>query len=90
MKDLRIQEETVLDMPTKNGVLNEENVSFVQRTVLFDALRGHKDLVKYRQDYPLNEASSVEFKTDFMILSIDRYMELLAMSGESKYKTFKV
>jgi hypothetical protein len=90
MKDLRIQGETVLDMPTKNGVLNEENVNFAQRTVLFDALRSHKDLVKYKQGYPLDEVSHVSFRADFMILSIDRYMELLAMSGESKYKTFKV
>lgn len=90
MKDLRIQGETVLEMPTKNGVLNEENISFTQRTVLFGALRNHKDLVKYKQSYPLDEVSKVSFKVDFMILSIDRYMELLAMSGESKYKTFKV
>lgn len=90
MKDLRIQGEYITEVPTRNGVLNEENVNFIKGTVLFNSVRDHKDLVKYRQEYPINESSKVTFKTDFMILSIDRYMELLAMSGESKYKTFKV
>jgi hypothetical protein len=89
MKDLRIQGETVLDMPTKNGVLNEENVSFVQRTVLFDALRSNKDLVKYKQGYPLDEMSNVSFKVEFMILSMDRYKELLTASGQCKCETSK-
>ena len=90
MKDLRIQGENTVVMPTKNGVLSEENVNFAKRTLLFEILRSHDDLVKHRQEYPLNEKSEVTFKTDFMILSIDRYMELLAISGESKYKAFKV
>jgi len=90
MKDLRIQGESTVVIPTKNGVLGEENVNFAKRTLLFESIMSHKDLVKMKQKYPLDEKSEVQFKTDFMILSIDRYMELLAMSGESKYKTFKV
>lgn len=90
MKDLRIQGENTITMPTKNGVLDRSNVDFAKRTLLFELIRNYQDLVKMKQEYPLDEKSEVTFKTDFMILSIDRYMELLALSGESKYKTFKV
>lgn len=88
MKDLRIKGQHRVEMKTKNGILNEENVDFIKRTVLFNALREHKDLVKYKMEYPNDEVSDVKFTTDFMILSIDRYMELLALSGETNYKQF--
>jgi len=88
MKDLRIRGEQVMEMKTKNGILNEENVKLVQETVLFNALREHRALVKYKKEYPQDEVTEVKFKADFMILTTDRYMELLAMSGETNYKQF--
>jgi len=90
MKDLRIQGENTITMSTRNGILDRSNVDFAKRTLLFELIRNNQELVKMKQEYPLDEKSEVTFKTDFMILSTDRYMELLAMSGESKYKTFKV
>ena len=68
-----------------SGTLNNTNLQFTKRTLLFDALRSHSDeLVKHLQHYPEGDISDVDLTLDFIIMSTEQYQELVKDSTELK------
>ena len=68
-----------------SGTLNNTNLQFTKRTLLFDALRSHSDeLVKHLQHYPEGDISDVDLTLDFVIMSTEQYQELVKDSTELK------
>ena len=77
-------------MHTLNGMLNQSNLEFQKRTILFDAVRNHTDLVKTKQFYPIDDISEVEFEVDIVLLSLERYKELIELENNSKLDTYGI
>ena len=60
-----------------SGTMNQQNLDFAKRTMLFDVIREHTDLVKTKQGYPQGDISDVEMEIDCVIISRKRYEKLL-------------
>ena len=56
-----------------SGTMNQQNLDFAKRTMLFDCIREHTDLVKTKQGYPNNDISDVEMEIDCVVMSRRRY-----------------
>ena len=68
-----------------SGTLNNTNLQFAKRTLLFDALRNYSDeLVKHLQHYPEGDISDVDLSLDIVIMSTEQYQELVKDSTELK------
>lgn len=67
-----------------SGTMNQQNLDFTKRTMLFDTVREHTDLVKTKQGYPNNDISDVEMEIDCVVMSRKRYEMLLKNLGKSK------
>lgn len=80
MGDIFIYAENKHVINTLNGVLNQDNVEFAKRTLLFDAVRQHTELVSVKQHYPQNDLSEVEMKLDVVVMSRKRYDRLMKFS----------
>lgn len=74
-------------LPTKNGILLEQNLKFARETVLFDALRRHTSLVEIKQGYPENDNVKVDLDLDIVVLSRARFNEL--KENETNYKSLQ-
>lgn len=61
----------------KNGVPNESNVQFAKKTLLFDSVREHIDLVKTKSDYPKEDSITLELSLEVAVIDLKRYNELL-------------
>ena len=71
-----------------SGTMNQQNLDFAKRTMLFDTVREYTDLVKTVQGYPNNDISNVEMEIDCIVISRKRY-ELLTKSDDySKTKEY--
>lgn len=83
-KDIKIYNQVTHSLNLNNsGTLNESNLQFAKRTVLFDALRLWSDeLVKHKQGYPQDDISDVELTVDVVILSKKRYKQLLELEKQ--------
>ena len=77
--DLHIKKDIVHSLNINNsGTLNEQNLQFAKRTLLFDALREHaNELVKHKQSYPKNDLSDVKLSLDIVILDTKTYSKIL-------------
>ena len=82
MKPIKIYDITTHSVNTLNGVLNQANLEYAKTTFLFNALRPHTDIVKSRQEYPVNDISDVSMVIDVVILDRKRYDELIALEGK--------
>ncbi len=60
-----------------SGTMNQQNLDFAKRTMLFDVIREHTDLVKTKQGYPNNDISDVEMEIDCVIMSRKKYDKLI-------------
>jgi len=86
MKDIKIYDITTHSVNTLNGVLNQSNLEFAKRTMLFNALRPHINIIKTRQEYPVNDISDVSMVIDVVIVDRKRYDALIALENELKEK----
>lgn len=77
--DIRIYSEVTHPLNLNNsGTLNEQNLQFAKKTMLFDLLRNHADeLIRHKQHYPQGDISDVELKADFIIMSTKNYSKML-------------
>ena len=87
MEDIILYKKQTHSLNTLNGILNEDNLQFAKRTMLFDCIREHTDLVKTKQGYPNNDISDVEMEIDCVVMSRRRYELLTKFDGYSKTKT---
>ena len=62
-----------------SGTMNQQNLDFAKRTMLFDVIREHTDLVKTKQGYPNNDISDVEMEIDCVIMSRKKYNDLIQL-----------
>lgn len=88
MEDIIIYKEAEHTINTLNGILNEDNLLFAKRTMLFDELRNHTELVKHKQYYPHNDISRIDMTLDLVIMDRQRYDNLTKFSNlfkEQKY-----
>lgn len=60
-----------------SGTMNQSNLDFVKRTMLFDVVREHTDLVKTKQGYPNNDISDVDMTIDCVIMSRKKYEKII-------------
>lgn len=83
LKEIKVYNKQLHSLNINNsGTLNESNLQFAKRTILFDSLRAwSNELVKHNQDYPQNDISDVELTVDFVILDPKRYKQLLDMEN---------
>jgi len=56
-----------------SGTMNQQNLDFAKRTMLFDVIREHTDLVKTKQGYPNNDISDVEMVIECLVMTRKRY-----------------
>lgn len=68
----------------KNGIPNESNIQFAKKTLLFDAIREHVDLVKTKSDYPTEDNITIELSLEVAIVDLKRYNELLRIEHTFK------
>lgn len=80
-KDIRIYGEQKHSLNINNsGTLNQQNLQFAKKTMLFDLLREHADeLIKSKQYYPENDISDVELKADFVIMGTEVYRKIIKL-----------
>jgi len=80
-KDIRIYGEQTHSLNLNNsGTLNQSNLEFAKKTLLFDLLREHaNELVSHRQGYPENDISDVELKADFVIMGTEVYRKIIKL-----------
>ena len=62
-----------------SGTMNQSNLDFAKRTMLFDVIREHTDLVKTKQGYPNNDISDVEMEIDCVVMSRKKYNDLIQL-----------
>ena len=67
-----------------SGTMNQQNLDFAKRTMLFDVIREHTDLVKTKQGYPNNDISDVEMEIDCVVMSRKRYDKLIKIESTIK------
>lgn len=67
-----------------SGTMNQQNLDFTKRTMLFDVIREHTDLVKTKQGYPNNDISDVEMEIDCVVISRKKYDELIKLKEQFK------
>lgn len=60
-----------------SGTMNEQNLEFTKRTMLFDTIREHTELVRTKQGYPQNDISDVEMTLDCVIMSRKKYEKII-------------
>ena len=60
-----------------SGTMNQQNLDFAKRTMLFDTIREHTNLVKTIQGYPNNDISDVDMTIDCVIINRKRYNKLV-------------
>jgi len=74
-----------------SGTMNQQNLDFAKRTMLFDVIREHTDLVKTKQGYPNNDISDVEMEIDCVVMSRKRYNKLIKLQNalDNQYKDSK-
>jgi hypothetical protein len=80
MNNIEIYNEGVLYLDTNpSGTLNQQNLEFSKRTILFDAIRPYANiLVKHIQDYPENNKSKVNLECDFVIIDRETYDNMIS------------
>jgi len=86
MKDIKIYDITTHSVNTLNGVLNQSNLEFAKRTMLFNALRPYTGIVKTKQEYPVNDISDVSMVIDIVVVDRKRYEALVALENKLKGK----
>ncbi len=64
---------------TKNGILDKLELDINKSLCIVDALDDLNHLVKYKQDYPVDNKSIVHFETDMVVMKKEDYMELLKL-----------
>jgi hypothetical protein len=92
MEDINLYKKNTHSLNTLNGVLNEDNLQFAKRTMLFDAIREHTELVRTSQKYPNNDISDVDMEVDCVIMSRHRYnkmLKILSNLPEERQDTIK-
>jgi hypothetical protein len=62
-----------------SGTMNQQNLDFAKRTLLFDAIREHEQLVKTTQHYPQGDISDVDMEIDCVIMSRKKYDKLIKL-----------
>jgi len=77
MGDIFLYKEAEHYINTLNGILNEDNVEFAKRTLLFDVVRPHTEAVSVKQHYPENDLSKIELKIDVVLIDRERYERLI-------------
>lgn len=60
-----------------SGTMNQQNLDFAKRTMLFDTIREHIDLVKTVQGYPYLDISDVDMEIDCVVMSRKKYDKLM-------------
>ena len=71
-------------MMTKNGVLDKVDLQINKSFSIIDALDDLNHLVKYNQDYPVEDSSIVHFETDIVVMKREDYDELLKLADGIK------
>ena len=69
-------------MMTKNGVLDKVDLQINKSFSIIDALDDLNHLVKYNQDYPVEDSSIVHFETDIVVMKREDYDELLKLADD--------
>ncbi len=64
-----------------SGTMNQQNLDFTKRTMLFDVIREHTELVKTKQGYPNNDISDVEMEIDCVVMSRKKYDKLIKLQN---------
>lgn len=68
-----------------SGTMNQQNLDFAKRTMLFDVIREHTDLVKTKQGYPNNDISDVDMEIDCVVMSRKRYNKLVNFESKGLF-----
>jgi|694.fasta_scaffold133414_2 hypothetical protein len=79
MGDIFLYNEAEHYVNTLNGVLNQGNLEFAKKTLLFDTVRPHTEVVSAKQHYPENDLSKVELKIDVVLMDRERYDRLIKL-----------
>jgi hypothetical protein len=78
MKDIILYKTQTYAINLNNsGTMNQSSLDFAKRTMLFDVIREHINLVKTTQHYPQGDISDVDMEIDCVIMSKKRYEKLL-------------
>lgn len=80
-KDLHIFKRDVQSLSLNDsGTLNQSNLEFSKKTLLYDSLRNHaNDLITHSQGYPENGFSNVTLTADFVIVNSVTYMKMIKL-----------
>jgi len=86
MKDIILYKKETHPVNLNNsGTMNQQNLDFAKRTLLFNAVREHTNLVKTKQGYPNNDISDVEMEIDCVVMSRKRYNKLVNFENKGLF-----
>lgn len=77
MKDVKIYAESEHTVNINNEGMNEDNLLFAKRTMMFNAIRNHTDLITEENFYPEKDMEKIMLILDIVILDRSRYNRLL-------------
>ena len=84
MEDIIIYDKRIHSINLNNsGTMNQDNLDFAKRTMLFDLFRDKIDLIKSKQGYPNNDISEVELTIDCVVVNRKRYKTLVELESKN-------
>lgn len=82
MEDIFIYNKKTHSINLNNsGTMNQNNLDFAKRTMLFDLFRDQTGLIKSKQSYPNNDISEVELTIDCVVVNRKRYNKLVKLEN---------
>lgn len=73
---IRVEKKTKIELPTFNGIIDEELLNRAKSLFLIDFLKDRTNLVKHVQKYPEQNRSEVEMSVDVVILTPEEFSDL--------------
>ena len=86
-RDIIIYGESDHNVNSNNETLNEDNLLFAKRTMIFNALRNHTDIVSEEEYFPEDDIKKIHLTIDVVIVDRIRYDRLL--EAEDRWKKSK-
>lgn len=74
---ISIYKDNTIKTRVYSGGTSESLIEMAKKTLLFDVMRNHTELVTDRRAYPVDEEQKIHLTTDFVILTREEYNNLL-------------
>lgn len=75
---IHINQKNTIETRVYSKGTSQTVIDMAKKTLLFDALRNHTELVKETRLYPQGETQEIELRADFVILTKEEYFNIMS------------